>query len=284
MENATFSLRRGPGPVSDGGAASGGGGAASGGGGGGALVVDGTFITEVHLVALVGRGGASDAAAGMGAGASAPRRKWLNVSYWAAELNENNWGWKIVTGFCGGRLFKIGKGGQKVCEDVTVGVKMTTGTIACADWTVTVQGSPTHATRGPAHRADVGFSTSGEYASRSLPHGLFGQSFSAPGPLNGKQDGYPRNGPLYNERNGPFKTSAMAEGAIEGKAADYELPGAFATHFAFSRFDESLLPPPADTAAAPSGHSAAETIVEASAGSEHDGARGTLEQPPSEDR
>ncbi|EOD25868.1 hypothetical protein EMIHUDRAFT_206069 [Emiliania huxleyi CCMP1516] len=256
MENATFPLQRG---------AENGGGAASG--GGTALIVDGTFITEVHLVALVGHSGTGDAAAGMGAGSSSPRRKWLNVSYWAAELNENNWGWTIVTGYCGGRLFKIGKGGQKVCEDVTVSVRMTTGIISSVDWTVTVQGSPTHATRGPTHRADVGLSANGEYTSRSLPHGIFGQSFSALGPLNGKRDGYPRDGPLYNERNGPFMTSAMAEGAIEGKAADYELPSAFATRFAFSRFDESLLPPSTDGLAVGVG-STAGVVVEASAGAE----------------
>ena len=60
-----------------------------------------------------------------------------------------------------------------------------------------------------------------------------GQSFSATTPRNGKRDAYP---PLGSHA-GRFKTSAMAEGAIEGSAALYELPSPYATGFAFSRFD-----------------------------------------------
>ena len=41
-----------------------------------------------------------------------------------------------------------------------------------------------------------------------------------------------------------MRTSAMAEGAIEGDAAVYEVPSAFATAFAFSRFDPAPEGPP----------------------------------------
>ena len=44
------------------------------------LTVDGSFLTEMHLVASVG----------------GDKRKWANLSYWATELTENNWGWRIV--------------------------------------------------------------------------------------------------------------------------------------------------------------------------------------------
>ena len=71
-----------------------------------------------------------------------------------------------------------------------------------------------------------------------MPHGLVGQSFAWDGAKNGKTDEYPESG--Y------YKTSAMAEGAIEGEAAMYQVASAYETHFAFSRFDaayEALLRP-----------------------------------------
>lgn len=40
---------------------------------------------------------------------------------------------------------------------------------------------------------------------------------------------------------GRFATSAMAEGAIEGTAAMYEMDSPYATHFKFSRFDAMSL-------------------------------------------
>ena len=64
-----------------------------------------------------------------------------------------------------------------------------------------------------------------------MPHGLVGQSFAWDGAKNGKTDEYPESG--Y------YKTSAMAEGAIEGEAAMYQIASAYETHFAFSRFDAS---------------------------------------------
>jgi len=70
------------------------------------IVVDGTFITEVHVVALVG----------------GDKRKWANVSYYASELDENNVGTRVIRGFCGGHSFKLGRGGQKTCEDLVVKV------------------------------------------------------------------------------------------------------------------------------------------------------------------
>ena len=55
-------------------------------------------------------------------------------------------------------------------------------------------------------------------------------SFATPGLVrNGKQDVYPFAG--------DFTTTAQAEGAIEGTASEYEMPSAFATEFAFSRFN-----------------------------------------------
>lgn len=83
---------------------------------------------------------------------------------------------------------------------------------------------------GPKHRLDVSFSGRGDAAARSLPHGIIGQSFSSLTPRYGLLDKYPDAG--------NFTTVAMAEGAIEGEAALYEMRSPYSTHFAFSRFDE----------------------------------------------
>ena len=134
-------------------------------------------------------------------------------------------------------------------------------------------------------RLDVGISAVSPYISaRALPHGLVldrgdlapahpcgqslpeptlglvGQTFSSASPRRGATDVYPSEG--------RFKTTAMAEGAIEGKAADYELPSAFATRFAFSRFGESLLPPSANAADGEALHddSSGNAILEAAVG------------------
>jgi hypothetical protein len=61
------------------------------------------------------------------------------------------------------------------------------------------------------------------------PHGLIGQSYDGDGiAVDGAEDDYQPD---------EVTTSAMAEGAIEGKASDYKMSGAFATDYMFSRFD-----------------------------------------------
>jgi len=61
------------------------------------------------------------------------------------------------------------------------------------------------------------------------PHGLIGQSWDGDDiGIDGAQDNYTA---------AVVTTKAMAEGAIEGVAADYEMEDKFATAFKFSRFD-----------------------------------------------
>jgi len=213
--------------------------------GGHALTVDGSFITEVHLTALVG----------------GEKRKWARFSFWASELRENNWGWGMVTGSCGGgHLFELGKGSQRACEDLSVHVHMASASFTHRDFSLAVRKSPAHdgvrccvglspcptppqvrghttlATFGPQHRLDVGLNVGKDYTRRNLPHGLFGQSFTSPLPRHGRVDLYPVEG--------RFRTSAMAEGGIEGDASMYEVEGPHATHFHFSRFDAAPLEAP----------------------------------------
>lgn len=64
---------------------------------------------------------------------------------------------------------------------------------------------------------------------RSAPHGLIGQSYDG--------DNAPIDGNLDSYQGKEVTTSAMAEGAIEGSAEDYELRHKFATRFKYSRFD-----------------------------------------------
>jgi len=61
------------------------------------------------------------------------------------------------------------------------------------------------------------------------PHGLIGQSYDG--------DATPIDGELDDYKGKEITTKAMAEGALEGLAADYELKHKFATHFKYSRFD-----------------------------------------------
>ena len=178
------------------------------------LTVNGTFVTEAHLVAHTGREWA----------------QWANFSYWASELEENNWGWRNVNGTCDGFYIQLGRGGYKKCGALTIKVNMATASFSCRGWTVQVSGRPVYnRIAGPHHRLDIGFAAEGSQSMRDLPHGIVGQSFSSMEPRGGKLDVYPEEG--------EYTTSAMAEGAIDGSAASYEVSSPFATAFAFSRFD-----------------------------------------------
>jgi len=157
---------------------------------GSTLVVDGSFVTEMHLTARVGP----------------TRQIWANFSFWASELNENNWGYQVINGTCHGRRVRIGKGKSKRCEELTVAVHMAHATFAAGNWSFSVQGRPTYdLIAGPEHRLDIGFSIKGDFAERFRPHGIFGQSFSSISPLHGKVDDYPHSG--------HFVTSAQARGS-----------------------------------------------------------------------
>ena len=87
---------------------------------------------------------------------------------------------------------------------------------------------------GPAHRLDVALEPLvAEEKFAAKPHGLVGQSYDGSKvPRYGRVDQYP---PL--EVPAEYKTAAMAEGSIEGVAADYQVADKYATQFKFSRFE-----------------------------------------------
>ena len=157
--------------------------------------------------------------------------KWANASYIAANLNDFNTGWAFVQGSCGGANFTRGLGSpKKVCGGLTVKTTFSGASFTVGNWTLTVHGNYVYGRiSGPQHRLDLAFKARGDAPARSLPHGIIGQSFSSTAPRHGKKDLYPKEGRTV--------TSAMAEGAIEGRAAQYEMPSPHATNFAFSRFE-----------------------------------------------
>ena len=191
----------------------------------GKLLVHGSFLTEAHVVAIVG--GRKDLA-------------WANASMWAAELNDDNWGWKVINGSCKRHHFQFGRWGLKQCGDLRIGMTVSTATFTLGNWSITVRGNHVYDwISGPKHRLDVSFTARGDAAARSLPHGIIGQSFSTSSPRHGRVDEYPEAGSFTTVDEYPETgTREKKKGAIEGEAALYEMLSPHSTHFAFTRFDE----------------------------------------------
>ncbi|EOD39303.1 hypothetical protein EMIHUDRAFT_122056 [Emiliania huxleyi CCMP1516] len=166
----------------------------------GALTVDGSFITEVHFVAETGRG----------------EGELVHATFWANELNDYNTGMNMITGFCGKRPFFLAAGKTRSCGNLVIQVKHSSATFTTPEWQSTVRGNQVYDRLwGAKHRLDVSL--------RAIDGRMV-----APGQTHGKRDIYPTEG--------RFRTSAMAEGAIEGSAEQYELPFGNTVNFAFSRF------------------------------------------------
>ena len=78
------------------------------------------------------------------------------------------------------------------------------------------------------------------------PHGILGQAYDGDSfAVDGAQDNYGAlTTPMEEYPYRKIVTRAMAEGAIEGEAADYEVSGGFGTAFAFSRWNRTDAVPP----------------------------------------
>ena len=187
------------------------------------LLVHGSFMTEVHLVSRTIEG------------------RLFNVSVRGGELNEHNWGWRFVNGSCAlpgphkrGTRFTLGPHSEKVCDDLKASVDISSVRFALPEWALTFRGAPVYdRVSGPYHRLDLEImQTVDDDAFAVPPHGLVGQSFDGDAkPRRGKIDTYPSRG-----TPGVFTTTAMAEGAIDGNASDYELREAYDVEFKYSRF------------------------------------------------
>ena len=121
----------------------------------GALTVDGSFITEVHIVAETGR----------------EAGELIHAAFRASELNAYNTGLNMVTGFCGKRAFFLGPGRSRSCGNLVVQVKHSSasrrrsGTRLCAattfsaTWRAQCTASTSHCARSAARSLRPGSRT-----------------------------------------------------------------------------------------------------------------------------
>ena len=179
------------------------------------ITVHGSFITQAHLAMRTITG------------------KLFNVTYDAATMDGNSQA--MVSGLCGREAVSpLGADAVRTCDEISASVDFSTLAITTPQWRVKISGVPIYGRiSGPTHRIDVGIEPLvAEDELSPKPHGLVGQSFDGSGvPRYGRLDQYP---PLLIP--GEFTTSAMAEGAIEGVVADYEVAYKYATSYKFGRF------------------------------------------------
>jgi len=106
----------------------------------GAVTVDGSFITEVHVVAETGR----------------KEGELVHAVFWANELNDFNTGKNMITGFCGKRPFFLGPMKSFSCGNLVIQVKHSSATFTTPEWQSTVRGNFVYDNlAGPTHRLDV---------------------------------------------------------------------------------------------------------------------------------
>lgn len=173
----------------------------------GKAVVDGTFITEAHLATPL-----------------------MNVSYFADELNDNLYSWRMVRGTCAGADFVLGPKGSTNCTDTSVVNDYSSSLWTTPDWTIRVRPNRVYGRiGGVTRRIDLEIHKRRGDAENGFAHGVVGQSFDGDERArSGKTDLYPTSG--------VHTTIAQAEGAIEGKYTDYRVDGPYSTNFSFSRY------------------------------------------------
>jgi hypothetical protein len=173
-------------------------------------LVHGTFLTEVH-VAYFNR----------------PKNVWLNASYWAQEVGKG----RTVNGSCGGIPFQMG---PKQCEAAMIKTAYGSARVALPEWDIDIAARRVwNRVDGPTYRLDLTMKpTVAEHDLAAWPHGIIGQSYDGDGTaISGKQDNYSA---------AVVVTEAMAEGAIEGVASEYQVASPFETAFKYSRFDATM--------------------------------------------
>jgi len=187
------------------------------------FTVHGTFITEAHLVGRTSK------------------HRFFNVTFAAdrgvatascAPASEANKADPTIT---------IGKGRGGSCDNLRIemapnDVMMT---LTTPDWQVTIaQRRILGRISGPHQRLDLNIQLqTAEHKLPTSPHGIIGQAWDGDGlAVHGNVDEYPTT-------DGAVLTSyAMAEGAIEGVADDYEVASRYETGFKFSRFGTRGVP------------------------------------------
>ena len=136
------------------------------------------------------------------------------------------------------------------CDELTFELAWNTLTVRTPEYQINVTVRPVfNRLEGPHSRLDLQLAlTKPESSLSAPPHGIIAQSWDGDDlPIVGKLDVYPRpelNADMSAPTGVEFRTSAMAEGAIEGDASHYRVAAPFATDFRYSRFDAKPGTPP----------------------------------------
>jgi len=123
--------------------------------------------------------------------------------------------------------------GRRECDNLLVTMSSSTMTLTAPDWRVAVKRQRVlDRVAGGARRLDMDIQLQSHEADLpTMPHGIIGQSWDGDGlAVDGQLDQYPRF------QGAEFTTYAMAEGALEGQASDYEVSTPFEVRFKYSRF------------------------------------------------
>jgi len=194
------------------------------------VTVHGTMITEVYIVARTTKG------------------QLFNVTYSANLVNEQNYGTEAVAATCSS-LYTDAPSAKPshpaphrkaICDEVTVTRSYSTMHLAAPDWQLSISPRPVFdRISGAHHRMDLRIKlVTPEAKLPTAPHGIIGQSWDGDGlATDGQVDVYPRT------EGAVFTTYAMAEGAIQGSASDYEVATAYDTRFKYSRYGTHGSPP-----------------------------------------
>ena len=129
---------------------------------------------------------------------------------------------------------------EKRCDNLLVTTDFSSATIDTQEWRFVLRAQPVYGRiDGPAHRVDIELTPKvGDREFATPPHGVIGQSYDGDAkPRVGRLDKYPPR-----DVNTTFTTTAMAEGAIDGVAADYIVASPFETRFKFASFDYPMAP------------------------------------------
>ena len=120
-----------------------------------------------------------------------------------------------------------------------VSVHVPTMVLEAPGWKITVENKPVYNwISGASRRLDLRIELlTSEADLPTMPHGLIGQSWDGDGrAADGRLDVYPKTAGAH------MTTSAMAEGAIEGIPAHYEVATPYDVRFLYSRFGTQHVP------------------------------------------
>ena len=172
----------------------------------------------------------------------------FNVTYSANLVNEQNYGTEAVAATCSS-LYTDAPSAKPshpaphrkaICDEVAVTRSYSTMHLAAPDWQLSISPRPVFdRISGAHHRMDLRIKlVTPEAKLPTAPHGIIGQSWDGDGlATDGQVDVYPRT------EGAVFTTYAMAEGAIQGSASDYEVATAYDTRFKYSRYGTHGSPP-----------------------------------------